>query len=465
MKYLWILFPLFSMFIFAGSGKFEPGEHLFNRGTYKYPDESLKQKLLGEHLLGEETKQSVQLADIKYAIVNGNLLKAKTLLRRHRFNLKDLEPIRLRYLSIVYFLEQNYEKSLETLNSKVIANSKYDAKVCYLRVLNMIVLDDKSNLNEQWLSCKKATAQYSNQNLEWLSLLVFLKTEDKTETIKSYFKNKQIGQDSFEDTNRLLKMAIYLNFTNKFIKEIPKLNISYFNNEQTLELLGFIYYKHNDLVNAWKFFNKLETVNANNFKGNIYLTQKNYIKAKGHFLLAKKDKPHSKNANYALLFLDILLKSWDTLQENTKMYPAENEDRTYKKLIAIYALIKRKKIAQATKLFKELEKMEQSVKPSIYYMLKSYFSLKKAKQYDASLAIQSACQHNYFESCLLESMDISVSEMSEFIQSESKLKNFENLEIKSFMNIPETKFKEDKIVVNQRLVYELDIQKELNHKN
>ena len=133
MKYYSTLFSVLALILTPLSSlqaKIIAGEHYYMRGKYHYPDESLKQKYISDVLLGQDIKEEVKLANIKYALVNGNLLKAKALIRRDKYNFKKLAAILLRYEAIIAFIEKDFNLAHEILSHKKLQDPIYKSNHC-----------------------------------------------------------------------------------------------------------------------------------------------------------------------------------------------------------------------------------------------------------------------------------------------------------------------------------------------
>src|SRR5690606_11384952 len=100
---------------------------------------------------------SQKLAEVKFAMINGNLEKAKVLLLQQGFNTGYGKLIKQRYLAIIYFIEGRYKQSLDTLNHEEFYFDQHFTHICSLKTLNQIILNEVASAQETWSRCNKLT--------------------------------------------------------------------------------------------------------------------------------------------------------------------------------------------------------------------------------------------------------------------------------------------------------------------
>lgn len=282
-----------------------------NRGEFKYPihDSEVKELSFLRKLNDNKQIQS-NLASIKYQIINGNLEKAKLMLLQSKYTENYSKIIQYRYLSIIHFIEGEYEKSLSYLTKKEMYNLTYSKHLCLLRTLNYIILNRVAEGTNEWNKCVDATLTDSPTSHLWMSTLVKLKLNDEENITDIPFKNVNIENEEGNFLKLFLKLALYLNKQDKILDRIDLVTSQTFQDPEIRELMGMLFYRKGKILNAYRFVEDLNTPNAENIKGNIYLTQKKYELAYAQFKLALMKKVNSQNSLERIIPVAWLLKEW-----------------------------------------------------------------------------------------------------------------------------------------------------------
>lgn len=283
-----------------------------------------KQKILGE------------LGKVKYAIMNGNLERAKVDLLKIKEENSFIKVIKRRYESYIYFLEGSYDKSMAVISTDAFNTDSLFAKTCHLRILNMIILDDVSKINRYWNKCRELNKKHERTESIWFENLVQLRANKKNYLTKTKILNlKGLGYDE-KFIKIYLKLSLYMNQEDEILKFIEELPEEYFENDEIREIMGHLYYRKGKLGTAFDFLEDLKSVNAENVKGNIYLADKKYELAYAQFKLALNQKNDSYNAIERALPLAWILEQWnDGVDFSKRMY--KNEKNKYKKLSILTA--------------------------------------------------------------------------------------------------------------------------------
>jgi len=345
MKYL-ILLLIFSSQLFAveqaTKGFADKIEETFikaNRGSFKYPLSNFTKKELNYYTsMKENIRIQDNLASIKYQLINGNLEKAKLMLLQAKYTEDFSRVVQYRYLSIIHFIEGDYKKSLEYLTKKEMYNIGFSKRICLLRTLNFLILNKVSEGRSEWNNCIDSTLTDSPSSHLWMSTLVKLKMNDEPNITDIPFKKINIENEQGNFLRLFLKLALYLNKEEVILDRIALLNDTVFEDPEIRELMGMLYYRSKKIVNSYRFIEDLNSPNAENIKGNIYLTQKKYELAYGQFKLALNKKLNSQNSLERIIPVAWLLKQWDDGVSYIDQLETEPRD-LYNKLTARAAFL------------------------------------------------------------------------------------------------------------------------------
>lgn len=264
---------------------------------YKYPMGKLEEKQFLRK--SEEIKnfKSIELLKtVKYYMINGQLERAKILLKEATVTTDFSRTIQYRYLAMIYFIEGNHEKVIDILNSADMSVFTAQSKYCQLNILSHIILNKTVNLNQKWADCAKVTSIHSPTNLTWMQTIVDLKLKKPNEVIKETFKNLGIENLNGDFLRIYLKLALYLGQQDKVIPRFQYLNANVLSDQMFRELIGMNYYRNNEIIKAFDLMENLDTPNAEVFKGNLYLFQKKFDAAFAQYKLALTKKDNSDNA-------------------------------------------------------------------------------------------------------------------------------------------------------------------------
>ena len=214
------------------------------RGKFKYPK---NQEIVDEYFFNRKLLNNINIANklaaIKYQIINGNLEKAKVLLLQAKYTDDFSKSIQFRYLGIIHFIEGNYKSSQEFLTKKEMYQIQNTSKICLLRTLNYVILENIPNAKLEWNRCVDATVNKSPTNHVWMTTLLKLKMNDEANITKVPFKAINIENEEGNFLRLYLKLSLYLNQQQKVLKRIPLLTIEAYQDEEIRELIGLLYYR------------------------------------------------------------------------------------------------------------------------------------------------------------------------------------------------------------------------------
>ena len=252
-----------------------------------------------------------RLSKAKQLIISGDIESAKYFLNKVKGTHKSIDFIKNRYLSLIAFINEDYEKSKAYLENAKFNENKYYEKICVMKIINEMSLNNKKQLYYDFDNCLKVTSKYTKNDHFWLDNLFNLKfNRDKT------FKGQTISDSLYvlqnkEFTKIWLKTGIFLNQEKLLLRLIKALPEDYYRSKRIRELIGLLYFRVGDHKKAMSFIEDIESPNSENMKGNFNLRQKKYELAFGHYQLALKKKKNSLNALERSLPLVWLLAQWD----------------------------------------------------------------------------------------------------------------------------------------------------------
>lgn len=278
------------------------------RFDYSYPNSQFK--IAEENLQTksfEATKKIDLLEKIKYLIVRGNLDYAKVLLKEADISTDFTKATQLRYLAIIYFVEGNYKLALDTVSRKELKSFQAEPRVCFIKVLSLMITERTNEATNAWQTCYDATVSYSPTNLLWMRILVDLKTTSNKNYVEDIFKEISVENLDKNYLRIYLKLALYLNKQDKVIPRFKFFSEEVLNDTSLRELIGFNYFRAGDVQMAYNTIESLNTANSETFKGNLYSFQGQYNQAYAQYKLALQLKNNSQNAIDRLIPLSWML--------------------------------------------------------------------------------------------------------------------------------------------------------------
>jgi hypothetical protein len=384
-------------------------------------------------------KQSILelLTRVKFAIISGNFERAKTELIKMRNPISFGKILRDRYMAIIYFLEGNFDKSLTllALNHFQVAG-RYE-KICRLKILNMLILDRITSLENEWGKCRSLTSNHERNEGAWLDNMVKLKLNLNNYVLNNKIRNLEGLGYNEESVIMYMKMALYMNLEHIVIPMIAGLPISFFENDAIRELMGHLYYRNGEFATSYDFIEDLEGPNAENIKGNIYLTQNQYELAYAQYKLALNKKVDSTNALERALPLAWLLRQpLDGIDYVSRLYV--NEPKNPKKLAILSAFqIQTGEIEKANENLELLTYNNRYSQPHEVNQLFAYTSLLQNKREKAKTYSDLSCKKLDGLNCWLL---MQINQWEDF-----------GLTIKRAENLPDTPEKELQQLLSQRI--------------
>ncbi len=321
------------------------------RDKLKWPQEILNYADLNIAEVADQNSETQELQKIKYYILNGETRLARLYLDKLNYTQTRLKPIIYRYQGILNFMEGEYERSLEFLSKPELKQIPHYERICVLKVLNLLVLSKKYQIENEWGRCQTENARTLNQTtLPWLNTLIELKIRPNYGATKVPFKETKLASLEIPELRLLLKMALYLNQEEVVIPQFNSLDIDHLSDPEIRELMGHLYFRQGELVNSYKLVQGLSSPNTENIRGNLYLLRKKYELAYAQFKLALEMKQNSQNALERLLPLAWIMKDWQKGVEYAERYIASPQTQISKLTIMAAFLLENERYDEAKNL-------------------------------------------------------------------------------------------------------------------
>lgn len=313
MKTLYVLFCLSLVLLSQQTlARYVDNSNHLHKRTYNIKNKELSLREQDQEKKYKQRDSQIKLVQkVKLHIINGNLSLAKLLLKEATISVDFTKSIQLRYLIMIYFIEGQYSRVIELTKAPEMKNFSAYTRICTMEITSLVILNQVKNLQKKWKKCRDSIISKSPSALSWLETIITLKLSKNPNKITDIFKGVAID-NNFDDELRIyLKMALYLNQQHKIIPRFKYFGLEQIKDPRTRELIGLNHFRHGNLVEAYQFLEDLETVNAEIFKGNLYLHQNKYELAYAQYKLALKQKGNSQNALERILPISWQLQQWD----------------------------------------------------------------------------------------------------------------------------------------------------------
>lgn len=394
------------------------------------------------------------LREAKIAIINGDLELARFFLSKINTSRSDLTLVKNRYLSIVYFIEGDYQSSYDLISSNQYNLSRYYKQICLLRIINLIALDKVDKFKAEMGGCQNATIENANYNHFWLKQVSRVEERDK-----QLLKGDLINQlrESVSDNNYIalwMKLALFINKEEVIVRRVASLPPSAYNSKEIRELIGFAYYRVGDLEKAGKFIEDIETPNTDNIRGNINLSQNKLELAFGHFKLALKKKQNSLNALERGIPLSYLLGQWDEGLNMLKR-TVDVKDERKKEALETALNIRKGNIKEARALLNILEYKFKNTLPYELILMDTFVSLQEGNQERLKNSTAEGCRKQDGVHCWLNLKILEWSNIGKTLKRDEPTMS-EEFDLDSLKAKAEITPLQDSIMIDQRDIEELD---------
>lgn len=391
----------------------------------------------------------------KKNIINGSPTKAQYILEMSDNKKSKFFKIEKRYLAITYFLNEKYEESLKILQEPYFNISGYYKEICLLKVINMAMLKDP-NLSKESRSCESVLDRYSRTELYWYTTIINIILKNNRAVKGSLLSDLQYILHSDELTKLWIKLALYIKREDMVIANTAIIPQARFQNKEIRELLGLLYYRKGNNELAQNFIEDLKGPNSDNIRGNIYLQQKKYEIAYGHFKLALNKKYNSLNSLERIIPISWLIEKWEDGEKHLYSYISNDVDPIKKEILKTAFIIKQKKYEKADDNLQYLLQKKNLQRNLNVLQMKTYTSLildTPNELYESSVK---ACQLSDGLACWLRLQQLTWENISKTIKRPAptiaKKITIEDLKTQKDSTTP----LDEKIYINQKDIDELD---------
>lgn len=396
------------------------------------------------------------LQQAKRGIINGDLELAKFFLNKISDRRASLIPVKKRYLSIIKFIEGNYQESFDLIKGSEFNSYSQYREICLLRVINLIALDNMKALNSEVAGCQNLTIDFSNTNQFWLTQMTRIKEKNEDLLRGNLIENLRSVLSSTEFTEIWMKMALFLNKEDIILKYVGQLPGSAYRSKTIRELIGFAYYRIGDTAKALEFIEDIESPNADNIRGNINLTQNKYELAFGHFKLALQKKENSQNALERGIPLSYILGQWDEGVKMLRRLVGNNLNQKKKATLETLFEIRKGDFKTARSNLLYLGQQYNKNFPREVNLMDSYVSLMEGDNQRLETAAGRSCQSYDGLNCWITLQLLHWENIGQTIQREDNTLSLGEWDPNSLKEATPVKRLLESVSVDQRDIEELD---------
>lgn len=298
-------------------------------GTLQADDASLRER----DLQADAENRRNDLRDLrlaKYSLLAGDNARAERYLERLGSEHPRLDFVVKRYAALSSFMQGNFSNSYNLLKGERLNLISSYEEICLLRLLSLFALGkkhpDHSKISPEFDNCRAITYKYTDNEHFWLSSMKTISLGDIEKLPGTKITDFTSILVNDESTRLWMKQALYTNREDQILKNIGLLPEESYQNIGIRELLGMAYYRAQNPERAADFIEDLSTPNADNIRGDIALSKKEWELAYGHFRLALKRKDDSLNALERAIPLTWLLEQWKDGIELLSRYVGDDYD-------------------------------------------------------------------------------------------------------------------------------------------
>ncbi|MBD64472.1 MAG: hypothetical protein CME62_04655 [Halobacteriovoraceae bacterium] len=430
---------------------------LAEKRQFNYPLGKLEEKELAESTENIKEYGKIRLLhSVKLAIINGQLEKAKILLREATLSDDFSRTTQIRYLALIHFLENNHEEVVRLLNTSEMLNISTLPQVCLINSMSLLILNKQPLLKKRWKDCKAISMADSINQMSWMQVLIDLRLRDPKVVLENLFKNTNVDNLNKEQLRIVLKLALYLNEQDKIIPRFPLLTEEILSNRTYRELIGMNYFRDLNLTKAYDLLNDLDSANAEVFKGNLFLSQKKFLKAYGQFKLALALKENSSNALERLIPLAWQLNQYNegtTFVQKLEFKPSEELYQLT--LLALFSTMS-DDIDAADTYLKRLQARAFSRNPVEIQQLLTYIGVIKNNDYDIDINGNTNCMSKDGIHCWLMYYKYSWPNPIDNLTSERKIHDYEVSLLDKYSQEAINEPLDHPELINQKDIEELD---------
>ena len=394
------------------------------------------------------------LKQAKQYIINGDLGRAKMFLKKVDQYQGPLSLAIANYEAIIAFIEEDYLQSLNFLDDYRLSASDTYPQICLLKILNMLITRQTKNIEKEFASCNVATDQYSKNDQLWLQLMNQIHHKERFTSV-SYGHGHYMNADN-EKIKIWLKSALFTNQEDKIKPLLNNFHESIYHSKSIRELIGMIHYRTGNPQLAQEFIDDINSVNAENIKGNINLEKKEYELAFGHFKLALQHKENSQNALERSIPLAWMLEQWNDGIDFLERIVTNDDNEKQLLTLETAFNIRQKKYLQAHKQLLLLQYLFKGKLPKEVLLMSSYISTVLAQKQDSQLYAYEACRKFDGLNCWLLGQNLIWDNFGKTIMRNEKTLGDNNIDIAQLKTAGAITPLEEKTIINQKDIEELD---------
>lgn len=287
------------------------------------------------------------LLKAKFKLINGDLKMADFYLNQINSQSTKFESIKIRYKALIKFIEGNFKEVISLLSDKRLAGSTNYTQVCMMKMLAYMATDKTKELIDEISLCKDLTDKYSRNDQFWIDILFKLKVRDFKGLDSSMLTNIESTLRDDEMSRLWLKAGLFLNREKEILALLSILPENSYSSKKIREIVALMYLRDGNKDQALMFVDDIDSANAENIKGNIYLQNKQYELAFGHFKLALQKKADSDNTLERAVPLAYLLNQFDDGIAMLNRVSNKNLDPRKKSALRAAFLIRLRKFEEA----------------------------------------------------------------------------------------------------------------------
>lgn len=384
----------------AGSIEYSTPGLLSRRGELTPPGILSGMEELYDIVNAQEVKHLEVLKKIKYYLLSGEIPLAKVLISKLAYSNTKFKPVAYRYLGIISFIEGQFEKSYHYLSRPELQTIPQFKKICTVKVLNQIVLNQTAQIEADWARCQIENAKdLREQNLVWLNTLIELKLNPSRGVTRIPFRKIKLVRFENDELKMLLKLALYLNQEELIVNQLSELTTTQVQDPEVRELAGQIYFRLGEFTRSYRFIEDLKSPNSENMKGNLYILRKKYELAYAQFKLALDKKLNSQNALERLLPLSWILNDWENGSRYAEQIVASSETQMNKMTLISAFLIQKGEYNKAEKVLRVISDHSRRGAELEVTQLASFTSLMLNRPQKAKKEALASCEQSDIVQC------------------------------------------------------------------
>ncbi len=404
------------------------------------------------------------LLKAKYKLINGDLKMADFYLNQISNQTTKFESVKIRYFALIKFIQGNFKEVINLLSNKKIDSTTNYSQVCMMKMLAYMATDQTKALIDEISLCKDLTDKYSRNDQFWINILFKLKVRDFKGLDNSMLTNIESTLRDDEMSRLWLKAGLFLNREKEMLALLSILPESSYSSKKIREIVALMYLRDGKKDQALMFVDDIDTANAENLKGNIYLQNKQYELAFGHFKLALQKKADSDNTLERAIPLAFLLNQFEDGESMLNKVSNKNLDPRKKSALKVAFLIRLRKFEEAQEELLLLKNEFQNEPPFEVSIMDSYVSsilgqTANKKKYDkrkSEDASEKACKAFDGISCWIAMSHIHWENLGKTVKRDETIIPVDDMSIDSLKKMQNIYPIKETPTVDQRDIEELD---------